>query len=188
MQLKLTLPLPTSINDLYINQYGWNPKTRSRIPTGKRIMSKEGEQVKEAIQKAAREQLATQEWEYDYTYENYLYMDAVIYFNRQGRDDSNIFKLNNDALEKIVYDNDSRLLCRTQKIYYDKVNPRLELTFTPVEYIGIFDTIEILNEFEDKCKTCKRYKRNCSILKAAKEGRIQDEIVDLVCSKYSEIK
>ena len=34
---------------------------------------------------------------------------------------------------------------------------------------------------------CSRYKRNCSILKNAKSGRIQDEICDFECSKYKEI-
>lgn len=177
--------MPTSINDLYVNQYTWNPKTKSRVPTGKRIMSAEGEKVKEAIQISAKEQLLTQEWDYDYTYENYLFMDAIIYFNRTGRDDNNIYKLNNDALEKIIYDNDSRVLTRTQRIYYDKNNPRVELTFSHVGFIGIFDDQEHLDEFENKCKTCKRYKNNCSILKKAKEGRIQGEIsIDFVCSSY----
>jgi Holliday junction resolvase RusA-like endonuclease len=184
MHLKLILPLPTSINDLYSNHYSWNPKTKSRVPTGAKVLSKEGERVKELIQVAAREQLAEQEWDYDYTYENYLFMDAIIYFNRTGRDDNNIYKLNNDALEKIVYDNDSRVLTRTQRIYYDKDNPRIELTFSKTDYIGIFDNQDHLNSFEDNCKKCKRYKNNCSILKKAKEGRIQEKIVEFVCSSF----
>ena len=50
----------------------------------------------------------------------------------------------------------------------------------------VFDHQEQLNEFEEKCRTCKRYSRNCSILNKAKEGRIQEEIQDMVCSKYKE--
>lgn len=53
-----------------------------------------------------------------------------------------------------------------------------------VEYIGIFPTQEHLETFEIRCTKCKRYKNNCSILKKAKEGRIQEEISDLVCSKF----
>jgi Holliday junction resolvase RusA-like endonuclease len=187
LELRLTLPLPTSINDLYINQYTWNPKTKSRVPTGKRIMSKEGEEVKEQIQIQAREQLIGQEWDYEYTKDHFLYMDSFIFFNRQGRDDNNIYKLNNDALEKIVYDNDSRVLTRTQRILYEKDNPRVELVFTPVEFVGIFDDEEAYRLFEETCKGCKRYKRNCSILKAAIEGRIQEEIKNNTCSKFSAI-
>src|SRR5690606_28195754 len=104
-----------SINKLYINQYGWSPKTKTRIPTGKRIMSKEGVRVKEEIQSEAIKQLKSQEWDYDWTKENYIYQDSYIYMNRLGRDDNNQYKLLNDSLEKIVYDNDSRVLTRTQR-------------------------------------------------------------------------
>ncbi|WP_240636872.1 hypothetical protein [Paenibacillus silvae] len=188
MKLYLKLPLPVSINDLYINQYTWNPKTKKRVPTGKRILSKEGEKVKKEIIEAATDQVSQQEWDYEYTKTHYLYMDSIIYFNRKGRDDNNIYKLNNDALEKIAYDNDSRILTRTQRILYDKKNPRVELVFTPVEYIGIFDNEQIYGDFVKRCEGCSRYKRNCSILKAAKEAFIQDEIVNNVCSSFKEMR
>ncbi|MEK4427638.1 hypothetical protein MHB54_00110 [Paenibacillus sp. FSL M7-0802] len=188
MRLNLTLPLPVSINVLYINQYVWDARIRKRVPTGKRILSKEGEKVKKQIIVAASNQIKTQEWDYEFTKVHYLYMDTLIYFNRKGRDDNNIYKLNNDALEKIVYDNDSRVLTRTQRILYDKKNPRVELTFTPVEYIGIFDNEETYIEFLENCKTCSRYKRNCSILKAATEGYVQDEIDEGNCFKYKQTK
>ncbi|KAF6620613.1 RusA family crossover junction endodeoxyribonuclease [Paenibacillus sp. EKM102P] len=188
MKLTLKLPLPVSINDLYINQYVWNPKSKTRVPSGKRILSKEGEKVKEKIIEAAKDQVSNQMWDYEYTMNHYLYMDSIIYFNRKGRDDNNIYKLNNDALEKIVYDNDSRVLTRTQRILYDKKNPRIELTFSPVEYIGIFDNEETYIEFLENCKTCSRYKRNCSILKAATEGYVQDEIIEGNCFKYKRAK
>lgn len=183
------MPLPTSINDLYINQYIWDPVARRRVPSGKRILSKEGEKVKEQIIKAAKEQIKGQDWDYEYTKENYVYMDSYIYFNRKGRDDNNIYKLNNDALEKIVYDNDSRILTRTQRIRYDKKRPRVELVFSPVDYIGIFENENQYNKFLQKCEDCRRHKRNCSILKAAIDGFIQDEIdQDYVCSSFIKIK
>lgn len=189
MRIKLVLPLPISINDLYINQYTWNPKSRSRLPTGKRILSPQGEKVKQQIIDSATEQMKHLEWDYEYTKTHYLYMDSYITFNRKGRDDNNIYKLNNDALEKIVYDNDSRILTRTQRILYDKKNPRVELEFYPVEYIGIFDNVEESEKFINKCKTCKRHKRNCSILNAALDGFVQDEIDDQKeCSSFSLIK
>jgi Holliday junction resolvase RusA-like endonuclease len=151
-------------------------------------MSKEGAEVKKQIQQAAIEQMKTQQWDYEYTKDHYIYMDAVIVFNRTGRDDNNVFKLNNDALEKIVYDNDSRVLSRTQKILYDKDNPRIELTFTQVDYIGIFNSQDELDLFEETCKQCNRYKNNCSILREAKEGRVQVHIVDMKCAKFKQAK
>ena len=188
MNLKLILPLPTSLNKLYVNQFSWNPKTSSRQSTGKRILSSEGEQVKKLIQKKASEQLSTGDWDYNFTVDNYIYMDTVIYFNRKGRDDNNIYKLLCDSLEKIIYENDSRVLIRTQKILYDPENPRVEVEFTPVTYRGIFESEDQQYIFEEKCKSCKRYKRNCSILNKAKEGRIQSEIdEEYICSKYKEL-
>lgn len=188
MKLNLTLPLPTSINKLYINQHGWNPKTKQRFPTGKRILSAEGKKVKEKIQQQAKNQLNHQDWDYDFTEQGFIYMDTNIYFNRKGRDDNNIFKLLCDALEKIVYENDSRVLIRTQKILYDKMNPHVEVSFTPVEYVGVFENESAANEFERRCKSCKRYNRNCSLLRQAKEGFIQEEIHNdsnkWMCDKY----
>ena len=46
----------------------------------------------------------------------------------------------------------------------------------------------MLEQFESRCIGCIRYKRNCSILQKAKEGRIQEEITELECSKYKSIK
>jgi Holliday junction resolvase RusA-like endonuclease len=184
MELRLTLPLPTSINALYINQAKYNPKTKKYEPTGQRILSKEGVHSKQLIAKATKQQMKKQIWDFEYTKENYIYMDTVIYFNRKGRDDNNIYKLLCDTLEGIVYDNDSRVLIRTQRVLYDTDNPRVEVHIHPVDYIGIFDDQKALDDFESVCKDCKRYGRNCSILKAAKEGRIQEEIVNGVCAKY----
>lgn len=190
MELYLTVPLPTSLNKLYVNQYKFNPKTRKSEPTGARVLSAEGSKSKMLIQKDTRNQMKKQVWNFEYTKENFIYLDATIYFNRMGRDDNNLYKLLCDALEGIVYDNDSRVLIRTQRIYYDTKEPRMELHIHPVEYIGIFDDQEMLDTFESVCKTCSRYANNCSILLKAKEGRIQEEIdmVELECLKYKKKK
>lgn len=192
MKLELVLPLPVSINQLYINQYGWNPKTKSRMPTGKLIMCKEGEKVKKQIQDQATKQMQGQTWDYEYTKENYVYQDSYIYMNRLGRDDSNIYKLLNDSLEKIVYENDSRVLTRTQRLLIDSGNPRVEVILTPVPFKGIFPSQEHLDIFVENCRNCGRFTRNCSILNKATEGRIQEEIIledrSYICSKYKQKK
>lgn len=189
MELNLELPLPTTLNQLYMNQSTYNPKAKSFVPTGKRILSEKGREVKKNLQDETRRQMKDQDWDYIYTETNYIYMDTIIYFNRTGRDDNNVYKLLCDALEKIAYENDSRVLVRTQRILYDKDNPRIIVKLSPVEYVGIFDNEELLQEFESKCESCNRYARNCSILNKAKEGRIQEEINDTYeCSKYKEIK
>jgi Holliday junction resolvase RusA-like endonuclease len=186
MNLKLVLPLPLSLNQLYINKYSYNPKTKKSEPTGARILSKAGMMSKKLIQKAAKKQMLKQDWDYEKTKETYIYMDTTIYFNRTNRDDNNIYKLLCDALEKIVYDNDSRVLIRTQRILYTTTEPRVELHIHEVDYKGIFDDQAQLDSFESVCSTCSRYNNNCSILAKAKEGRIQEDIdmEEMKCLKY----
>lgn len=179
MELKLVLPVPVSINSLYINQYRYNPRTRRREPSGARILSKEGEKCKEEIQRLAKEQMKDSKWDFKWTEDknNFLYQDAVIYFSRRGRDDNNVYKLLNDSLEGISYDNDSRVLVRTQKIMFDKENPRIELTLTPVDYVGVFESKEEALEFEERCYDCRRYlDGRCSILTASLSGEIKPEV------------
>ena len=105
-------------------------------------------------------------------------------------DTNNYWKVGFDAITDsgVVWADDNMACERVLKVLYDSKNPRIELTIYKTDYIGIFDNQEQLSEFEDKCKTCQRYNRNCSILKKAKEGRIQEEICDLKCSKYKETK
>lgn len=188
MKLRLTLSLPVSINELYVNQYQWNAKLKMKIPTGAKVLSSEGERVKKAIQNEAIYQMALQkeDWDYEWTKSNFIYLDTAIYFNRRGRDDNNIYKLLCDSLEKICYDNDSRVLVRTQKILYDYDKPRLEAYLHPVSYKGIFSNQERVEAFESHCMGCSRYSRNCSILKNAKQGVIQKEIHNFICSEYKE--
>lgn len=191
MKLELTLPVPTSINALYENQYVYNPKTRRREPTGAKVLSKAGELCKKQIQFHAEKQLSKQEWDYEWTEgkNNFLYQDANIYFSRRGRDDNNVYKLLNDSLEKICYDNDSRVLVRTQKILYDKTNPRMELTLTPVDYVGIFHDQPQADMFENKCKGCTRYLGGrCSILVDSIAGTVREEIGSISEPECSEFK
>jgi Holliday junction resolvase RusA-like endonuclease len=189
MQVHLTLPLPTSINQLYQNQVSYNKDLKRYIPTGKRILTDEGTMCKKLIQKQAMRQMKKQEWDYEWTETGYIYLDTIIYFNKKGRDDNNLYKLLCDSLEKICYDNDSRVLIRTQRILYDTKNPRIEVMLSPVEYIGIFDNDQEFDEFIDNCQTCKRYQKGkCSILNKAKEGRIQEEIGNMLCNQYTEKK
>lgn len=200
MKLMLTLPVPTSINKLYINEYNWqfNPATRKKekMPTGRRILSTDGRKVKARIQAEARMQLKEQldHWDYEWTKDNYVYQDAFIVFARRGSDDNNIYKLMNDSLEGIIYDNDSRVLVRTQQIVYDSKNPRVELTIAPVDYKGIFRGIDEYEDFVNRCelgggKGCSRFRNgSCSVLKDSISGTIRPEVGDVhqpFCTSFS---
>ena len=190
MELKLVLPVPTSINALYMNQFSYNPATKKREMTGKRILSKAGEKRKKEIADATKEQMKNQDWDYEWTKSNYLYQDAVIYFARRGSDDNNIYKLLNDTLEGIVYDNDSRVLVRTQHIMYDSKNPRVEVILTPVKYKGIFNSVEESEKFSSKCSNCTRFLNGrCSILVDSLNGTVREEVGNIKspsCEKFKE--
>lgn len=116
----------------------------------------------------------------------HFYIDAVFYFDRTDRDPNNYFKCMLDAITdtSLIWVDDNITCERVQRIYYDSANPRIELEIYPCDYIGVFDDTTQLETFEFNCIGCSRYKRNCSILQKAKEGRIQKEIVGLNCLKY----
>lgn len=116
----------------------------------------------------------------------HFYVDTVFYFDRIDKDSNNYYKCMLDAITEtqLIWEDDNVVCERVNRIYYDSKNPRVELTIYPVDYIGIFDNKEQLENFESNCNKCKKYKRNCSILQKAKEGRIQEEINDFRCNKF----
>lgn len=119
----------------------------------------------------------------------HFYIDAVFYFDRIDKDPNNYWKCMLDAITDtgLIWIDDNVTCERVQRIYYDSKNPRIELEIYPVDYIGVFDNVAQLEEFETNCIGCKRYKRNCSILKKAKEGKIQEEIHCTKFDKYNKI-
>ena len=120
----------------------------------------------------------------------HFYIDAIFYFDRLDKDPNNYWKCLLDAITEtgLIWIDDNVTCERVNRIYYDSNNPRIELKIYPVDYIGVFDNATQLEQFESRCIGCTRYKRNCSLLNKAKEGRIQEEIHDCVCEKYKESK
>ena len=138
-----------------------------------------------------KEQVVLQDWHKVDNKFNHLYMDGYFFMPHTHIDAANCDKILSDAITEsgVVWEDDSGIMFRPQRIYYDKDNPRIELQIYESDYVGVFDDHTSLELFETICKTCSRYKRNCSILKKAKEGRIQDELgLDLICRKYKEKK
>ena len=117
-------------------------------------------------------------------------MDVVFYFPRVDMDANNYFKCLADAITdtELVWIDDTQLCERVMGIYYDNKNPRMEIEIKPVNYKGIFPNQNTYEEFVCKCETCKRYKRNCSILTKSIEGRITEDIENLECQKYKSIE
>lgn len=189
MKLKMILSLPPSVNALYQNQSYFDKRSRRYVPTGKRILTKEGRQLKKMIAAQAVKQAKEQGWSKEDIGDNYIYMDTVVYFNRKGRDSDNIYKALQDSLEGIVYANDTQVLVRTQKVLIDREEPRVEVTFRPVEFKGIFDTLDDANEFVYNCMKCTRYRKGrCSIMNDSLEGVVRKEVISEKCSEFKEKK
>ena len=89
---------------------------------------------------------------------------------------------------KSVWFDDNIVALKVDRIYYDRKNPRIELSIKIREHIGIFDNEEDMRLFENKCKSCNRYNRNCKILNQAKHGFIQDDVIERTCIKYKKRK
>lgn len=121
----------------------------------------------------------------------HFYVDATFYFPRTRMDSNNYWKVLLDTITdtKLIWTDDDVVCERTQGIFYDKLNPRIELVIHPVKYIGVFEDSLHLEDFEAKCVGCVRHTRNCKILRQAKEGRVQPELdKEYVCTEYKEAK
>lgn len=186
--LKLTSPMPPSVNHY--------TSVRTIMKNGKPMSivyeTKEAKDYKKEFIEIIRKGVKEQNWDVPVNATQHFYVDAVFYFDRIDKDCSNYEKCLGDSVTEtqLIWKDDNVAMFRPQRIYYDSSNPRIELTIYPVDYIGIFDSKEIMDSFCVKCETCKRNKRNCSIKKKAIEGRIQEEInmETFECSKYSEAK
>lgn len=184
--LKLVSPMPLSVN----HYLGTRVIIKNKKPMAMIYETSEAKRYKKAFIKYIKEQVIKQNFKSDMNLAQHYYCDCVFYFDRIDKDCNNYFKLLLDSIteSEVVWADDNTVCERVNRIYYDAKKPRIELSIYPVQYIGIFDNQEQLDCFEGKCKNCKRYARNCSILKKAKEGRIQEEICEGVCQKYSETK
>lgn len=133
-----------------------------------------------------REEVGKQKWDLTPNKTQHFYVDTVFYFPSTGLDANNYFKVMLDAITdtQLIWLDDNVTCERVQAIYYDQQNPRMEITIRPVDYIGVFKNTSQMEKFISICIGCTRYTRNCSILRQAKEGRIQEEIIDGVCTKY----
>lgn len=114
--LKLSLPVPPSVNALHYNTRGG----------GRRLTAKAQNYIRDSralIHAYVEEQRWTQPDK-----RVWLYVDMVFYFpDRRIRDASNCLKLLLDVMEGIVYHNDYIALPRIQSVEYDKEHPRVEV-------------------------------------------------------------
>lgn len=183
-ELNLISPIPPSVNH-YI---GYRTIMKKGKPMAMSYKTSEAIKYQKNFSQYVISEVQKQGYILKPNNKRHFYIDATFYFDRTDKDPNNYWKCLLDSITdtQLIWLDDNVTCERVQRIYYDTVNPRIELTISPVEYIGIFDSISQLEQFEAHCFNCSRYKRNCSLLNKAKEGRIQSEITDFVCRKYKE--
>lgn len=186
-KLYLVSPLPPSVN----HYLGTRVVYKNRKPMAVVYETKEAKKYKKNFKEYIKEQVQIQGWQLSEDKTQHYYCDCVFYFDRVDKDCNNYFKCSLDAITEsgVVWLDDNIVCERVNRISYDSKNPRIEMLIYPVNYIGVFDNEDWLKQFENKCRTCSRYQRNCSIFRKAKEGKIQEEISsNYKCLKYKEKK
>jgi len=119
-KLRITLPLPPSINHMYYNLK----------KGGKKLTPKAEEYVRDS---RALINLAIDEQKWiKQKHATWYYIDLVFYMpDRRVRDSHNMLKLLLDVMQGIVYKNDYYVLPRIQSVEYDTEDPRVEVCVIP---------------------------------------------------------
>lgn len=182
--LRLTSPIPPSVN----HYLAYRAIIRNGKPMAMSYVTNEAKRYKKEFAEYVAEEVWRQQYNLKPNKTQHFYVDCVFYFDRTDRDCNNYFKTLLDAITDtgLIWEDDNVVCERVWAIYYDSENPRIEITIYPVDYIGVFDDASQLAEFEANCVGCTRYKRNCSILRNAKIGKIQAEMDEHKCLKYKQ--
>lgn len=181
-QLKITLPLPKSVNYIY-----------GRNKFGSTYLKKEGKEYKNNAIKEIKKQVKLQKWT-KLKEGEFCYFDTVIYMNKKGRDNDNIYKLLQDSctLSGVVWYDDTYVWNRTQRSYIDSNNPRVEISIMPSYTIGVFENSKHYKDFmSENCDKCKKKhdgtKGTCRIYSNLLENRIVNEVsfkgMNIKCKK-----
>lgn len=182
--LIITSPIPPSVNHYIAHRV----VIKGGKPLAVVYKTKEAVAYQTSFKKIVASAVKEQSWPTNLDAPRHIYVDAVFYMDKRHRDCNNAWKCLLDAITEtqLVWRDDDVVCERVNKIVYDAANPRVELRIHYVDYVGIFDTEDQLEDFKkNNCIGCKRYKRNCALLRNAIEGRVQEEIDGYICTKCS---
>lgn len=180
--LKLISPIPPSVN----HYLGWKCVIKKNRPVAVCYKTADSKRYQRLFIKYVKSQVEEQKWVKSPNKFQHYYMDCVYYFDRIDKDANNYFKCMADAIteSKAVWIDDTQLCERVQGIFYDPVNPRIEITITEVDYVGVLETADELRTFEVQCHSCSRDIKKCKVRKAALEGRVQSGVEKGICPKF----
>ena len=182
MELRLTSQIPPSVN----HYLAYRAILKNKRPMAMSYKTPEAVRYKKQFTEYVIEEVKKQKWTLTPNKTQHFYIDTVFYFPATNLDANNYFKVTLDAITdtQLIWLDDNVACERVQAVYYDSVNPRMEMVIRPVDYIGVFKDASQLEKFTSNCMGCARHARNCSIIRQAKEGRVQEDIKDNICTKY----
>ena len=154
--LEYTSPLGISTNH-YMSYRVVNAGGKSFVQA---YPSKEYVQYKKEMLPYLKQLIKDNEWQMIDEFKHY-YLDLIIYFDSTAKDPTNYFKVLQDIGSGLIWYDDKILLGRVNRVYYTynkKCEPRIDCILTPVDYIGIWESIDEYNQFIEKCKICRNYK------------------------------
>lgn len=181
-ELKLISPIPPSVNH-YLSYRVVKSKGRYIACSYK---TKEATTYQKEFEKYVVEEVKKQGWDIEAVRDKHIYVDTIFYFSRTDMDCNNYFKVLLDAITntQLVWKDDNIVCERVQRIYYDSKDPHIEISIHPVSYVGIFDNNDKFENYENRCKGCSRYSRNCSVFNRVKAGHIHEGVTQDSCLFY----
>lgn len=180
--LYLTSKIPPSVN----HYLSYRAIMKNGKPMAASYKPPEVVKYRKEFTQYVKDECEKQGWDYIHDGLHHFYVDATFYMPRIDMDANNYWKVMLDAITdtQLVWKDDNVVCERVNSIYYDSNDPRVELHIYPTDYVGLFDNASHLEQFQHRCIGCSRSKRNCSILKKAKAGKVTPDVIDGVCQKY----
>ena len=183
------MPIPPSTN----HYLAYRTMSTSKGPIVTSYRTKRAKEYFEWANNYLKQTVQNSGWEIDTT-KRHIYVDTVFYFQHTHMDANNHFKVLLDAISEsgLVWEDDSLVCERVQGVFYDRDNPRVELTIRFVDYHGVFPNAENYVQFTQNCATCRRDVNKCTILKDLVAGYHRQEVAandnKLTCQSYKQKK
>lgn len=185
--LYMEIPLPPGVNSY--------KKYRVIFQGGRPIVSsyltKETFDFKQYMKFLMKREAEKCNWE---TPENnkYIKLSLIFYMNKHGKDPDNHIKLIQDSLQETgLVNNDSKIIPQVKRVFINKNDPKVKIKMEVLPWIGVFDNETKRDIFINlNCQKCKRFSKNCSILKSLDNNKITSD-VDLsknICKKINLIE
>lgn len=176
-ELRFVCPLPPSVNNYLGKRVAYNPiNNRYFVQV---YETSEAKAYKKHMKKVLERAVKQYSWNKTGEF-TYVVCELDVYLSQKRRDTDNMFKCLLDCFTEngLIYD-DSMIIPRIREVYIDTNDPRVEVKLSISEKIGVFKNQNELDLFlRDYCEKCTRYSRNCSILRASKENKIKNEIIN----------